>query len=153
MTTQTRPARSSDVRSLIEADRVIVVEDDADARELTIVWLEHHGFVVTGASGEGEALALLLARPHDVAVIDLHLGAGPVGVDLARRLRTTEATRRMALVAVSARVDPDWSVVEPFDAYLRKPLDFDLLADLVRQLASANRARDATARTGTVETI
>ena len=138
----------SDVAPRAPADRVLVVEDDRDARELLVLQLETEGFAASAAATAGEALTVLEREVFDVVAIDLWLDDRLDGLDLARHLREHPQTRRMGLVAMSGHVEPEWPIVQPFDAYLRKPIDVDLLADLIARLADLRRA-PRTGLTGT----
>src|SRR5207249_4456238 len=71
----------------LDGFRVLVVDDDADARELLIAVLEHGGAEVTAVASAGEALqALPRLKPH-VLVSDIGM---PIedGFDLIRKVRT-----------------------------------------------------------------
>lgn len=120
--------------------RVLIVEDDRDASDLLVMCLEAEGFAVATALTVREALAALERDAFDVVAIDLWLESRLDGLQLAHRLRDDRATRRLGLVAMSGFVEPEWAVVQPFDAYLRKPVDVDLLADLIERLADLARA-------------
>jgi CheY-like chemotaxis protein len=82
-----------------------------------------------GITGLAEALGL---QP-DVAVIDIGL-PGLDGWELARRLRATEAGRRMILVAISGYgqlEDQQLSRDSGFDVHLVKPVDLDTLTEAI----------------------
>lgn len=68
--------------------RVIVVEDDGFTRMLLAGQLQQLGYEVVGNTASA-ADALDLARAHrpDLALLDLDLGRGPTGIDLAHGLR------------------------------------------------------------------
>jgi CheY-like chemotaxis protein len=113
--------------------RVLIVEDSADARRMLRLMLELDGHEVheaeDGITGLAEALAL---RP-DVAVIDIGL-PGIDGWELVRRLRATEAGRRMILVAVSGYgqlEDQRLSREAGFDMHLVKPVAPEALAEAI----------------------
>jgi CheY-like chemotaxis protein len=129
-------------------DRVLVVEDDCDARELLVLLLESQGFAASSAATVSEALEAIERDAFDVVAIDLWLEDRLDGLDLARKLRGHPLTRRMGLVAMSGHVEPEWPIVQPFDAYLRKPIDVDLFTDLIARLADLRRA-PRTGLTGT----
>ena len=58
--------------------RVLVVEDNADVRELLSELLGAHGYVVTGAATGTEGIAAALNSPPDLIIVDLYLpGADP----------------------------------------------------------------------------
>lgn len=65
-----------------------VVEDEAFARTALVTALRAHGVHVVFDTGQAPlALELCRIRRPQVAVIDIHLGGGPSGVDLAIQLR------------------------------------------------------------------
>lgn len=68
--------------------RVLIVEDDGFTRMLLRGQLEQLGHSVVADSGSA-ADALDAAREHhpDLALLDLDLGRGPTGIDLAHALR------------------------------------------------------------------
>ncbi|MEY9854810.1 two-component system OmpR family response regulator [Catenulispora sp. GAS73] len=69
-----------------EADRVLVVDDDAGVRQLLISALGFAGFAVDAAGGLTEALAQVARRPPDVIVLDVML-PGADGFEILQLLR------------------------------------------------------------------
>ncbi len=68
--------------------RVLVVEDDPFTRMLLSSQLRELGYEVVGeASGCAEGIASFRVTLPDVVLVDLDLGSGPNGVDLAYRVR------------------------------------------------------------------
>lgn len=128
-------------RAATERDRVLVIENDAMYRQALTDALTLEGYDVIEAATAEEGLALVHAYPPPVVIVtDLGLD-GPIdGVTLTAMLRGEHATRDLGIIAVSGCVEPDWSIARHFDAYLRKPVDFDLLVDLVGRLAVAARS-------------
>jgi CheY-like chemotaxis protein len=117
-----------------------VVEDDDDARLLVTTVLRDRNCVVRAFADAETALEATTQDAPDVIVTDLRL-RGAAGWTLASALREDPRTRHIVLIAVTGAVAPRREVVAPFDAYLRKPLDLDLLAQMVTQLAAVSRAR------------
>ena len=66
--------------------RVLVVEDEAFTSGLVCAALRGGGFEVRAASSAAEARREVANFDPDAAVIDLNLGAGPNGVDIAHIL-------------------------------------------------------------------
>ena len=66
--------------------RVLIVDDDADARELVRVVLSNSGAEVSSASTSDEALQLMTRQVPDVLVSDVGL-PGEDGYALIRRVR------------------------------------------------------------------
>lgn len=84
---------------------VIVVEDDDLTRSLLVALLRGHGVDVVADTGS-VATALRLTEEHriDAALLDLDLGPGPSGLDLARELR--ERDPLIGLVLLTTYRDP-----------------------------------------------
>lgn len=75
--------------STSSARRVIVVEDDALTASLLAAALTAAGFGVATALDVERAIALVDSFDPDAALIDIDLGRGPSGIDLAHVLATT----------------------------------------------------------------
>lgn len=71
----------------MDGRRVLLVEDDHLLRDLLARALEAHGFVVAPAVNAADAKRAYAAFDPDGAVIDVELGSGPTGFDLADVLR------------------------------------------------------------------
>ena len=66
--------------------RVLVVDDDADVRELLRDYLSDQGYEVLEAAGAAAARALLAEHTPQVALLDVGL-PGEDGLSLARHIR------------------------------------------------------------------
>ncbi len=115
--------------------RVLIVEDNADAREMLRDVLVHAGHEVfeaeTGLEGVQSALHL---RP-DVTLVDIGL---PLldGYEVARRIRAEPKGRDLLLIALTgygSTSDQTRALEAGFDHHLTKPVDFD---ELYRLLAT-----------------
>lgn len=69
---------------------VLVVEDEALIRNLVASQLKADGFEVHTAASAAEARKLADAVEPDVALLDIELGFGPTGIDLATILRKSD---------------------------------------------------------------
>lgn len=117
--------------------RVLVVDDEADARELVMRILQGQGAIVTTASSADEALhAMQLGRP-DVLVSDIGM-PGTDGYQLIRKIRETEAKGArlpaLALTAFARGQDRKRALLAGFQAHLAKPFDTGELVLLVASL-------------------
>jgi CheY-like chemotaxis protein len=114
--------------------RVLIVEDNLDARESLRLLLEMWGHEVH-VEGDGVAgVDAILTRHPDVALVDIGL---PLldGHQVAQRVSTAGLQRRPLLVALSGYGDTEQreaALRAGFDLHLVKPVDPDQLDALVR---------------------
>jgi two-component system CheB/CheR fusion protein len=94
-------------RTMLEGVRLLVVEDEADSREMLVRLLEHCGGQVSAAASASETMRLLQLAIPDVLVCDISL-PGEDGYELIRRVRTFEAEtgRRIPALALTAYTGP-----------------------------------------------
>jgi PAS domain S-box-containing protein len=119
---------------------ILVVEDDADTREVVAMVLSAAGAAVKTVSSMAAAEEALAAAAWDVIVSDLGMPDGD-GYDLIRRVRARPSLAALPAVALSAHAmdsDTRQSLRSGFDVHLPKPVDPD---DLVRVVASLVRRR------------
>ena len=122
---------------------VLVVDDQADARELSATALRQAGARVETAGSMREALEILSSRQPHVLVSDIAMSGGD-GYELLQRVRRLEAkgTRPIPALAVTAYAQLDdrrRALASGFDEHLPKPVEPTDLVAAVARLA----ARDA----------
>jgi PAS domain S-box-containing protein len=111
----------------LDGIRILVVDDEPDARELAAVTLTAGGATVEGAASAREALAEIRRRRPDVIVCDIGL-PGEDGVDLIRQLRSLPtleggATPALALTAFASPEDRSRVLWAGFQMHLAKPVE------------------------------
>ncbi len=110
--------------------RLLVIEDNDDAREAVRTLLEVLGHQVSEAADGEQGLALALASRPDVVLIDLGLPALD-GFQVAEALRATPEGKHMRLIALTGYGQPqdrDKSRVAGFDAHIVKPVEESTLS-------------------------
>lgn len=143
--------KSSPSHQLLDGTLVLVVDDEADAREALVGLLERYGAEVRSAGSVAEAMAALqIAVPH-VLVSDLGM-PGADGYELIRRIRLlpAEAGGHLPLLAVSAYSTEEHRkrvINSGFQGHLEKPVAAAELVTTVARLAG--RSTDALAERGT----
>jgi CheY-like chemotaxis protein len=125
--------------SEIAALKILVLDDEADARELLRTVFEQCGGVVTTASSATEALRLIEAVKPDVIVSDIGM-PGEDGYSFIKRLRSSPhaAGARIPAVALTAYAraeDRTRALVEGFNSHTAKPVDPHELLVVVANLA------------------
>ena len=129
-----RSAAASQTRQRLDAARVLVVEDDAEARELVKMTLERAGALVEAVASSGEARREMLADAPDVVISDIRMPEED-GYELMRSLRQAGvATPAIALTAYARREDADAARAAGYQIHLPKPVDAARLVDAVAQL-------------------
>jgi CheY-like chemotaxis protein len=117
--------------------QVLVVEDDADARNAIRLTLEAAGASVATAASAGEALAALAAHPCDVVVSDLAMPEQS-GFWLIAKIRQLFPRRHVPVIAVTGHPFPPEGVRRAgFDDVMQKPPDPDALCAAVAALLSS----------------
>ncbi len=118
--------------------RILLVEDNADTRQVMELALEALGCTVTAASTVAEATAAADREPFDVLISDIGLPDGS-GLGLMRELRSRHRLRGIALSGFGREQDLAKSREVGFDAHLVKPVSIDVLEQTVRELAGRLR--------------
>jgi CheY-like chemotaxis protein len=116
--------------------RVLVVDDEGDARDLLAAMLEGAGATVTVARSAGDALQALAGRPADVLLSDLAMPRGD-GYELMREVRARGLADGLVAVALSARARPEdreRARAAGFHAHVAKPVEPEALAATLRRL-------------------
>ena len=118
--------------------RVLVVDDEADAREMLSMILEEAGAEVTTAACADEAVAAFERFRPGVVVTDIGMPDGD-GYSLIRRLRALEAdgagaTPAVALTAYARAEDRTQALGCGFQAHLPKPIEPGELTALIARL-------------------
>jgi PAS domain S-box-containing protein len=123
--------------------RILVVDDNDDARDLLAEFLQELGNEVKAAADGPAALELLRTFSPEVAILDLGL---PVmdGFELARRLRERQpagaSIRLIAVTGYGQDRDMAQSRAAGFDAHLVKPVDIAVLVAALEPKPAAARA-------------
>lgn len=133
-------------RSRIPAgSKIVVVEDNADSRELLCEFLARVGFECHTAENGVEAIALIEEVNPDVAILDVGLPEMD-GYEVARRLRADPRRSQLYLIALTGygrTSDRTASHDAGFDEHLVKPVQPDTLLSVLSTFQrSARRLHD-----------
>jgi two-component system, sensor histidine kinase len=143
----TSPSRTQSDSARPFRSRVLIIEDNRDAREMFRMMLELSGHEVLEAEEGVSGLALLKTARPDVAVIDVGL-PGLNGYEIARRFRQEAPDAdEVMLVALTGYGTPEArerSRQAGFDHHLIKPVNAEALQGIMR--ADALGAGDGTYR-------
>jgi PAS domain S-box-containing protein len=131
----TPPAVATAIRphsGAFERRRILVVEDNSDARAMLRDSLEMAGHEVYDRADGAAGLAAALSLKPDAAIIDIGL-PGLSGYELARRIRSV-ADGRMTLIALTGYgqdEDRQRALQSGFDLHIVKPVEAEKLLEAV----------------------
>ncbi len=75
---------------LISPIPILIVDDEADLRELLVEALQDQGYAAEGAEGGAQALALVQQKHFPVVFTDLNMPGGLSGLELLRAIREAD---------------------------------------------------------------
>jgi PAS domain S-box-containing protein len=138
-----RAASSSPQSADVLADlRVLIVDDSQDTLEMLACLLELEGATVDSASSGAEALELAADRTFDAVVSDISMPEMD-GFQFLSRLRRIPGHKDVPVLALTGfgrAEDVKRAESAGFVSHVTKPLDFDNLVEMLRQI-SRERAR------------
>jgi PAS domain S-box-containing protein len=125
-------------KSALDGLRILVVDDDADSRELTGVVLAQYGAHIQTADTAWHALKLLDQLEADVLISDIGLPEMS-GYDLIRHLRESlpnqgDQITAIALSGYAKEEDREKALAAGYDAYLPKPVEPTELITVIASL-------------------
>lgn len=120
---------------------VLIVEDDADNRELLKIMLGIWNYCVIEAKDGIEALSLARKARPDLILMDVKL---PLldGLETTRKIRNSAMISGTPVIFISGCAEPKYRAAANevgADAYLVKPLDFDNLRAVVADQITRDR--------------
>ncbi len=133
--------------SSVQGIRLLVVDDEADARDLLQTLLEMYGMIVEAAASAAEALERLKEFRPDAIISDIGM-PDEDGYKLIRKIRTlteedTKNIPAIALTAFARKEDRMQALVAGFNAHLTKPVEpatlVAMIADLVGRTTPGSR--------------
>jgi CheY-like chemotaxis protein len=127
----------------LEGVKILVVDDDADARDFLSFLLEEYGAIATVASSAAEALTLLPQSQPDLLVSDLGMPEMD-GYSLIRQIRTMSSEQggkipAIALTAYAGDSDREKVLAAGFQKHLPKPVEPDELIQAITDLLAQKR--------------
>ena len=128
---------------------VLLADDDDVGRYVIATMLRRAGFTVREVSDGLQAVAAATADAPDLTILDVKM-PGMDGFETCRKLKSTDATRHIPVLMLSAtflETDAHVAGLETgADAYLTQPVEAPVLAATVRSLLRARSAEDEVRR-------
>ena len=124
------------LKELVNAPRLLLVEDNAMNRDMLSRRLQRAGFDTLLAQDGAQALEQIAAQRPGLVLLDMNL---PIvdGWSVCRRVRANPQLRDIPIIALTAHAmaeDRDRALAAGCDDYATKPIDFPALLNKIRDL-------------------
>ena len=116
---------------------ILIADDDVDSGESCAMALRLEGFQCTFTDDAETAMRLFEELKPDAVLLDIAM-PGCSGLELARRMRASAGAPNVLLIAITGwadEADERRSHEAGFDHHMVKPIDFDLIIELLRRPA------------------
>ena len=123
------------------AQKILIIEDEIDIRELLTYNLELEGFEVVGAANGEEAYRALRSEPIQLVVLDLML-PDISGLEICRYIRRDSALSRLPVIMLTAKgeeVDRIVGFEMGADDYVTKPFNIREMILRVRAVLARSK--------------
>jgi len=117
----------------VAGEPILIVDDNPHNLKLASVLLMGEGYEVRTASDAEQALELLESFTPRLILMDIQL-PGMDGLELTRRLKADRSRRDIVVIALTAyamKGDEEKARAAGCDGYVSKPIDIDVLRQLV----------------------
>ena len=113
--------------------RILVVDDEDDMLVVLKILLSAEGHVVHTAHNGTRALQIAFGTPPHLVMTDWMMPELD-GLGLCHQLRSDDRTRLVPIVVHSASGNIPDGQGTVYDAFVRKPFEFDQLLEVIRRL-------------------
>jgi two-component system, OmpR family, alkaline phosphatase synthesis response regulator PhoP len=116
--------------------KILLIDDEADIREILRYTLEKDGFEVFEAENGIQGLAQVISNKPDLIVLDVMM-PGMDGIEVCEEIRKMKDVNHPLILMLTARIE-DYSQISAFDAgaddYVTKPVKPKVLASRIQAL-------------------
>jgi DNA-binding response OmpR family regulator len=121
---------------------ILLVDDDRPLLDMLTRSFEREGHHVTAVTDGHAALEAAAGRPYDIVLLDVALGAGPTGHDVARMLRgRRDVVPIIMLTALDSEADAVQGLEAGADDYVTKPFGLAELRSRIRAVLRRAKGR------------
>lgn len=120
--------------------KVLIAEDSSVIQNLTKKILQQQDYEIKSVKNGQELLKIVESETFDVILLDINM---PIvnGIECAKSIRamadkTKASTPLIAITGNALNFTVDYFKSVGFNEYLQKPLNFDLLLDMVKKYTS-----------------
>ena len=120
---------------------ILVVEDNAELREVLVDFLRNEGYTVSSAGDGDKALALYEKYGARLLVLDIML-PGASGMRILDKIREKSNTPVIMVSAKLGKDDKLQALISGADDYIEKPYDIDILMAKIKGIFKRRLAVD-----------
>jgi len=126
-----------------QSQHIIIVDDEAPAREMVGDYLKMHGFTVTLCDGGKSLRSVIAAGPADLVVLDLNMPEED-GLSIIRDLKSRINIPVIMLTATASPIDRVVGLELGADDYVAKPCELRELMARIRSVLRRSAPAKAT---------
>ncbi|GJM09646.1 MAG: hypothetical protein DHS20C11_19220 [Lysobacteraceae bacterium] len=115
--------------------RILIVEDEPDAREASLLYLQYLGYDAVGAERASTALALAQDKTPDLVICDWRIEGNRDGVELGRELQSRYGARLIFVTAYPMYQLREATSDLEVERYISKPISLTDLAAAVKSVS------------------
>ena len=115
---------------------ILIIDDNPDTLEILRLVFQGEGYTVETASDGETGLEKAMEGKAGIVLLDMMLPKMN-GIELCRRLKEDEATRRVPIIIITAKSDFEarqGAIASGADAYLLKPFDPIEMVERVKKM-------------------
>ncbi|MBL7130714.1 MAG: response regulator [Candidatus Omnitrophica bacterium] len=123
--------------------KILIVEDEANLREILKMNLEKSGFECLTAEDGLEALKITNVKKPDLVILDLRISKVP-GKEVCKKIKSDQETSTIPIIMLTGKnsdVDRIVGKVVGADCYLNKPCDMPTLLENINKLLGEKDGR------------
>ncbi len=114
--------------------KLIIIEDDTDAREMAVFTFENNGYEVIKSDKNISVEEVIELKPHIIVIG--HQLSGTAGNDVCLKLKANEHTRHIPIILYSPTLSMDKIEQNSCaDGFVAKPLELEDFVYLVHRIA------------------
>ena len=121
--------------------RILIVEDNADNMELTVLVLDTAGHENIQARDAESGIALAQSENPDLILMDVSL-PGMDGLQAIKELKEMDSTRRIPMIALTAHAmlgDEKRFLEAGCDDYISKPIRYEKMLEIIEKNLQKNK--------------
>jgi len=111
---------------------VLAVDDDAEVRDLMERFLSRKGFYIHTAASSDEGIEMAMKHKPDIILTDIMM---PIkdGITFIKEVKKNQDLSKTPIIVITIAGERETCMTLGASAYLNKPLDWNVLLDIIRQ--------------------